>query len=189
MRRIHEVLFVGMLTGMLIVLTLCGCSTTANTTAQTSEVPTVTAAATITGATPTVAAATATPASHPVATNTPTPASTTKNCGAITATTSGSATTTTPSNPQSLEDCFTNAFTQCQSATLGLTFIDSTGKTLDNLGTDPQGGCEVASVNETKIPTTGSSTSSTFTCAALVPYNGQKYSLRECTNNEWIYLP
>jgi hypothetical protein len=70
-----------------------------------------------------------------------------------------------------------------------LTFIDSTCRTLDNLGTDPQGGCEVASVKETKIPTTGSSTSSTFTCAALVPYNGQKYSLREWPTTSGFTYP
>ena len=186
MRRIHGLLFVG----MLIVLTLAGCSSTAGTTTQTAELPTVTAAATTTGATPTVAAATATPSSHQGATPTPTSASTTANCGTITATTTGTSTTTTPSNPQPLEDCFTNAFMQCQSANLTVKFIDSTGKTVDNLGTDPQGGCEVASVDETKFAPDGSLVSSmSFTCAALVPYSGSKYSLRECTNNEWISLP
>jgi hypothetical protein len=184
MRRIYGLLLVG----MLAVLTLSGCSSTANTTTQqTSDLPTVTA--TTAEATPTVAAATATSSSNSGPTNTPTPASTTENCGSITATTTGSSTTTTPSDPQSFENCFTNAFTQCQSASLTVTFIDSTGKTVDNLQTSPQGGCEVASVVETKSPTGGSSASSTFTCAALVPYSQTKYSLRECTNNEWISLP
>ena len=185
MRRIHGLLFVG----MLVALTVSGCSSTANTSTQTSDLPTVTA--TTAGATPTsvAATATATSPSNSGPTNTPTAGSTTENCGSITATISTSSTTTTPSNPQPLEDCFTNAFTQCQSAKLTVTFIDSTGKTVDNLQTGPQGGCEAASVIETKFPTGGGSTSSTFTCAALVPYSQTKYSLRECTNNEWISLP
>jgi hypothetical protein len=191
MRRIYGLL---LLAGMLLVLTLSGCSSTANTTTQTSQLGAATAAATTTGVAPTVAAATATPPSHTTATHTPTqtgtPASTTENCGSITATTTGTTTTTTPSNPQPLEDCFTNAFVACQPASLAITFIDSTGKTLDGLKTpDPQGGCEVASVDETKLASNGSITSTSFTCMALVPYSGVKYSLRECSNNEFFSLP
>ena len=186
MRRIHGLLFAG----LLVALTVSGCSSTANTsTSQTSDLPTVTAPATTTEATPTVAAATATTSSNQGATPSPTSGSTAENCGSITATIGTSSTTTVPSDPQPLEDCFTNAFTQCQSANLTVTFIDSTGKTVDNLRTSPQGGCEVASVDETKIPAGGSATSSSFTCAALVPYSQTKYSLRECTNNEWISFP
>jgi hypothetical protein len=147
---------------------------------------------------------TATPSSQPVTpppphspthtpTHTPTPTSTTQQCGSITATTTASSTTTKPSNTQPLEDCFTNAFVNCNSVTLDITFIDSTGTTEDKLQTPapqlgPQG-CEVAAVQEHKHPTSGGDSTTNITCMAIVPYSGQKYSLRECSDNEFIYLP
>jgi hypothetical protein len=192
MRRIHGWLCVGMLT----VLTLAGCSSTASaitTTGSNTEtpgLPTTTAAAT------TSTDATATPSSNAVATHTPshsptkTPTPDPYDCGVVTATTMGTNTTTKPSNPQSREDCFTDAFLSCQTAHIILTFIDSTGKTTDSIQTPPSGGnCEVAYVQESKFPTGGSVTSAGFNCVALVGTGGGKYSLRECDNNEWINFP
>ncbi len=190
MRCIYRLLFVGMVT----VLSLSGCSATTIVITETPDIPMSTA----TGAATSVAAATVTPSSHPNATNTPslsptktpTPAPTTENCGLITATTTGTTTTTIPSNPQSREDCFTDAFIHCQSATLAITYIDNTGKTAAGLRTpDPQGNCEVASVEETKFETNGSITSDMFTCSGLVAVGGGKYSLRSCTHNEFVNFP
>lgn len=190
MRRIDSLLFVG----LLMALTLAGCGSGST---GASNLPTTTGVATDTAMTPSPSSypAATTPSAHSP-TRTPTPASTTRKCGQITAKTSGSSTTTVPSNPQPLEDCFTTAFMKCQSATLAITFIDSTGKTGDSLRTPPsQGDCDVAAVDETKYAPNGGVISSTsFTCAALVP-SGEKYSLRVCAdnkgvlNNEWIIFP
>ena len=195
MRRLSSLLFTGFFTAIL----LAGCSTTTLTATTTTGSTT----ASQLSATATVAAATSTSTSQPVATNTPhvssppptaTPAPTQTYCGLITATTTGTTTTTKPSDPQSLENCFTDAWNYCQSTTLpanlALTFVDSTGKKAYALRTPPtKGECEMASVEETDFDPNGSVTgSATFTCLGLVP-SGSKYILKGCSNNEQIGLP
>jgi hypothetical protein len=198
MRRLSLLLFIGLVT----VVSLAGCSDRSFTaTVGASNSPQLSPTATFPSGAPT-----STPSSHPVSTDTPpsgshqptrtpTPSPTVTNCGSITATTENFNTTTQPSNPQPLEDCFTNAWNHCQSTTLpaklALTFIDSTGKTVDALRTPPsKGACEMASVTETKYAPDGSITTptTTFTCLGLVP-SGQKWILKACSNNAQIGLP
>ncbi len=173
MRRVDSLLFIG----LLMILTLTGCGATSSVTTATPNLPTAT------GVAMTDATMTSSPSSHPATDNA---------LGAFTDTYSdtclddqelwtdhrddlGEHHNDVPSNPQPLEDCFTNAFMKCQSATLAITFIDSTGKIADGLRTPPpHGDCEVAAVDETKFATNGSVTSSTsFTCAAMVPSGGK----------------
>ena len=197
MRRVSLVMFVGW--AMAILLAGCGNGSFTATVGGT-DTPQLDPTATI------ALGETTTPSSHPVATNTPpsgshppthtpTPAPTVTECGAITAKTMNFTTTTQPSNPQPLEDCFTNAWNHCQSTTkpakLALTLVDSTGKTVYALRTPPAPGqCLVASVTETKYAPDGSisTPTTTFSCMGLVP-SGQKWILKVCDNNEQIGLP
>jgi hypothetical protein len=193
MRRVSLAMFFG----LVLAVALAGCSN--NSLSVTTVVVTNTPIASSTDI-PTVTSGTSTPSSHPVPTNTPnstshpptnTPGSTAKNCGAVSATITSNSETASPSNAQSLEDCFTQAFMACQSATLKITFNDTTTNTttVDAMSTRTSA-CD-ALVQEHKHTVSGGSTTdtnATITCEAMVP-EGQKYSLRECSNNEWISFP
>ena len=181
--------------GMVITILLAGCgngsfTATLEGTHTPSLSPTTVA---------TLASETSTPSSHPVATNTPpshspppTPTSvpTTKECGLVTATQTASSTTYNPSTPKPLADCLANAFTNCQSAHLAVTFHGSTGTKAYSFGIK-QGGCNVVSVIETRFAPDGSITlgPTTFVCVQLSYYAGQLYLLQACGNGESIYFP
>jgi hypothetical protein len=198
MRRLSLLMFMGVIT----VISLTGCSNnTIIATIGATDTPQISPTATLVAGAPT-----STSSSHPVATNTPssnthhqTPTPTSPQgppfCGLITASTivtsSGNTIITKPSNPQPLEDCFANAFFFCQPATFAITYIDGVGNkaALGFSTPDSQGGCKVAKVEETDFKVDGSITSSTFTCKALVPFNGTKYILDGCSNNHYIDFP
>jgi hypothetical protein len=197
MRRLSSLLFIGLVTAIV----LAGCTDSSHTAiVGATNTPQLSATVTV--------AATSTPTSQPVATNTPrvslpsptrTPAPTQIFCGLITATTTGTTTTTKPSDPTPLEKCFTDAWNHCQSTTvpthLALTLIDSTGTKAFALLTPPiqdafaKGECEVATGEETDFDPQGNPMGPFyFTCLDLVP-SGSKFILKGCTNNDQIGFP
>jgi hypothetical protein len=185
------------LASVLAAFTLAGCDgPTSTSVLVVTATPAASQTATTTVTAP-PATATATPSSssHPTPTNTPKSNPPTPTQQPVPT----APLVTTPSDPQSLEDCFTNAFQVCSNATIDVTFFEgtfATGTTTTDDAMRVGPGCTGALIKQHihKVAANGgpaTDSSSTFTCAALVP-SGSKYSLRECgTNNElpWIFFP